>query len=146
MLLTFSKLMRRYKRFFLTVFGILFLGVISTAAMAKGGGGGSDTTAMSLSAISDNISGSVDEIAVILNAICTIAGVGFVIAGIFKFQQHRNNPTQHTVWHAIAPILIGVALGILPHLLTTTNKAVFGSDAPMATTAGSQMRSLISGS
>ncbi len=39
-----------------------------------------------------------------------IAGIGFIIGSIIKFKQHKDNPTQVSIWVPIALLLTGLTL------------------------------------
>jgi len=63
-----------------------------------------------------------------------LAGLGFSIAAIMKFKQHKDNPTQITIGTPIALVLIAAALLFLPSILDVTGYTMFGKQGGM--TAG----------
>jgi intracellular multiplication protein IcmD len=67
--------------------------------------------------------GSVEQMIVVL---CYIAGLGFCGAGILKFKQHKDNPTQVPLGAPIAMIFIAAALIYLPQVIRTTGSTLFG--------------------
>jgi intracellular multiplication protein IcmD len=67
--------------------------------------------------------GSVEKMIVVL---CYIAGLGFAGAGILKFKQHKDNPTQVPLGAPIAMIFIAAALIYLPQVIRTTGSTLFG--------------------
>ena len=44
-----------------------------------------------------------------------------------KFRQHSQNPQQVPMGQAIIPLLVGVMLGVLPSIITITQKSVTGN-------------------
>ncbi len=73
--------------------------------------------------------GSVETMIVVL---CYIAGLGFAGAGILKFKQHKDNPTQVPLGAPIAMIFISAALIYLPQVIKTTGSTLFGGDQESA--------------
>lgn len=97
---------------------------------------------IALSSITANVNTTVSEMAKILTDIALIAGIGFILASLFKFHQHKLNPTQIPISQGVTLLLIGAALTLFVVMLPTAKRAVFGS-APMATIGGSQMTDII---
>jgi intracellular multiplication protein IcmD len=67
--------------------------------------------------------GSVEKMIVVL---CYIAGLGFAGAGIMKFKQHKDNPSQVPLGAPIAMIFIAAGLIYLPQVVRTTGATLFG--------------------
>ena len=101
-------------------------------------------TGLYLSSIQSNLGSSVSQLAIILQDISLVAGIGFVMASFFKFHQHKLNPTQVPISQGITLLLIGAGLLLFPLLLPTATKAAFGTTAISKTTGGN-ITSLISG-
>jgi len=85
-----------------------------------------------LGKIAGNITDSFSNIGKLMVAVAYIAGFGFVIAGIFKFKQHKDNPTQIPMGTPIAMVLIGIALIFLPTLVTSSKQTAFKDMNPVA--------------
>ena len=79
--------------------------------------------------LADNVKASFSSIAELITAAAYVMGFGFVLVAIFKFKQHKDNPTQITIGTPIAMIFIGAAMIFLPSIIKTTGATVFGSDA-----------------
>lgn len=77
------------------------------------------------------ITSSFQSIGQLMMGIAYIAGFGFTIAAIFKFKQHKDNPTQIPIGTPIALLIIGVALIFLPGIIK-----VGGSTAGLTTAGG----------
>ena len=100
--------------------GVLLL-LISGLALAD------DTK--TLGSIASNITGSFRSIGKLMFAVSFIAGFGFLISGIFKFKQHKDNPTQIPMGTPLAMVVIGAMLVFLPSILKPAGKTMFGESA-----------------
>ena len=85
-----------------------------------------EVTATGLGLVAQNISGSFQFIGQLLIGVAYLAGIGFGIASIFKFKQHKDNPTQIPVGTPIALLVIAVALVFLPLLFKPAGETLFG--------------------
>ncbi len=79
--------------------------------------------------IASRITDSFAQIGALIIAVAYIAGIGFVIAAIFKFKQHKDNPTQIPLGTPIAMLVIGIMLVFLPAVFEPAGKTVFGESA-----------------
>lgn len=103
------------------------------------------TSGVQLSDVSKNIQGTVSSLAVILNNVALIAGIGFVMASFFKFHQHKLNPTQVPMSQGITLLLIGAGLTLFPVIIPTAKDAVVGTSAKVSKVSGGDMSTLIGG-
>tara|TARA_Y100000992_G_C21217109_1_gene468473 strand:+ start:341 stop:784 length:444 start_codon:yes stop_codon:yes gene_type:complete len=55
-----------------------------------------------------------------------LAGIAFVVACLFKFKQHKDNPTQVTIGTPFTLLLIGIFMIFLPGLIKPVGETVFG--------------------
>ena len=76
--------------------------------------------------IAENITGSFQQIGQLILAIAFVAGLGFTMAAIFKFKQHKDNPTQIPLGTPIALLGIGVCLIFLPGIIEPAGETLFG--------------------
>lgn len=67
--------------------------------------------------IAKNVTGSFKNIAQLMLAIAYIAGVGFAVAAIFKFKQHKDNPTQIPLGTPIALLAIAISLVFIGYFI-----------------------------
>ncbi|MBN2690014.1 MAG: type IV secretion protein IcmD [Gammaproteobacteria bacterium] len=95
--------------------------------------------------IAQNITSSFKEIGKLMFATAYLAGFGFVIAAIFKFKQHKDNPTQIPMGTPIAMLVIGVALIFLPSIIGPAGSTIF-KDQGVAGGFSGQGISIIPGS
>ena len=97
---------------------LLILGcLISVGAFAA-------ATATSLGGIAEEITKSFLGIGHLMIAISYIAGIGFAIAAIFKFKQHKDNPTQIPLGTPLALLAIAIALVFLPAFFKPAGKTL----------------------
>lgn len=104
---------------------VLFAGSVEVFAASSSGSSGPPSG--SIGTLADTIITSLQSVQDMLIAVCYIAGVGFAGAGIFKFKQHKDNPTQVPLGGPIAMIFIAAALIYLPSVIIATGTTIFGS-------------------
>ena len=63
---------------------------------------------------------SLSSIALFIVGIAFIAGIGFGVATVFKFKQHKDNPQQHTIGNAIMMLMISISLVFFYGILYAT--------------------------
>jgi intracellular multiplication protein IcmD len=71
----------------------------------------------SLGNVAKTVTGSFKDMGKMMVGIAYLGGFGFAIAAIFKFKQHKDNPTQIPLGTPIALLVIGIALIFLPGLI-----------------------------
>lgn len=103
----------------------LFVG--DAFAQAPAGGGGAGGT--NLGTLAQNITGSFQQIGALILAIAFVGGLGFTMAAIFKFKQHKDNPTQIPLGTPIAMLAIGIVLMFLPGIISPAGQTLFGGSA-----------------
>ncbi|MCD6047156.1 MAG: icmD [Gammaproteobacteria bacterium] len=84
-----------------------------------------ETSATDISSLVNNI--QLDVVKPIFNVIISIAylaGAGFVVAAIFKFKAHKDNPTQVTVGTPIMLLFVGIGLLFLPAIVTSVMNSI----------------------
>lgn len=97
--------------------GSLFASMASAAAYVK------------LATVATSVNNTVGNLSTVMVDISVIAGIGFVIAALFKFHQHKQNPQQVQMGQGISLLLIGAGLTLVPLLIPTASVAVFGAAA-----------------
>lgn len=95
--------------------------------------------------IATNITGSFKALGQLVLAIAFLAGIGFVMAAIFKFKQHKDNPTQIPLGTPVAMLVIGIVLMFLPNLIAPAGTTIFGSSATTGGFKGNISSGLIPG-
>jgi len=79
--------------------------------------------------LAGNITGSFQQLGKLMAATSYLAGFGFAIAGVFKFKQHKDNPTQIPMGTPIALLVIGIVLIFLPGIIKPAGVTIFGSES-----------------
>ena len=84
---------------------------------------------VTISAVAGTIGKSVLALGEIISDIALVAGIGFLLASFFKFDQHKKNPTQIPVSQPLTLMLIGAALCLFPTIMPLVQTAAFGPKA-----------------
>lgn len=110
---------------------ILFSGVSFFILLSAICGVASATTIGNIAA---NVNQSFSDIGTLFMAIAYIAGVTCMITSLFKFKQHKDNPTQIPISSPLAMLGMGLFLIFLPFLvqeagITVTGHSSLGQDA-----------------
>ena len=84
-----------------------------------------------------SINDTFTQIANLIGGAAYVAGLGFGMAAIFKFKQHRDNPTQVPVGTPFGMLGVSIMLIYLPSLLTNAGSTVFSSDTATYGVTGS---------
>lgn len=92
--------------------------------------------AQTFGSIAANITGSFASIVKLITGISYLAGVGFGAAGIMKFKQHKDNPTQIPLGQPVALLFISAALIWLPMLIQSAGVSIFGASGGTSAGAG----------
>src|SRR5689334_3494979 len=79
--------------------------------------------------IAERVTTSFQQLGQLMIAVSYLAGIAFAIAGIFKFKQHKDNPTQIPLGTPIALLVIGILLIFLPSFIKPAGTTLFGQDA-----------------
>ena len=85
------------------------------------------TEYQTIGGIASNVTGSFSSVVSLMIAVSYLLGVGFAGAAIFKFKQHKDNPTQIPIGTPIALLVIGIMLIFLPGLIGPIGQSIFGS-------------------
>lgn len=113
--------------------GLLFL-LIAAACFYAGNIFAQGTQQGGISEIAGRVTTMASTLAKMMIAISYIAGIGFVIASLFKFKQHKDNPTQIPLGTPLALLIIGIILVFLPAIFTPVGESIFGGGTKPAGT------------
>ncbi|HLF66771.1 MAG TPA: type IV secretion protein IcmD [Gammaproteobacteria bacterium] len=89
--------------------------------------GATTGTGLTLGGVADQITGSFFQLGKLMIAISYLAGIGFCIASMFKFKQHKDNPTQIPLGTPLALLTLGIILVFMPSLFGPAGTTLFGS-------------------
>lgn len=81
-----------------------------------------------LKGVAGSLKSNFTALAQLITAGAYLAGMGFAMAAILKFKQHKDNPTQIPVGTPIAMLFVAAALLFLPKIMEIAGKSVFGED------------------
>lgn len=101
------------------------MALVAVSVYAPSGSGGS--TGISL--LVENVNGGLVSIAQLISQIGFVAGLCFLIASIFKFKQHKDNPTQVPVGTPLSMVAMAAALMFAGNFIAPFGQTIFGSDA-----------------
>jgi intracellular multiplication protein IcmD len=96
--------------------------------------------------MAESINDTFTQIANLIGGAAYVAGLGFGMAAIFKFKQHRDNPTQVPVGTPFGMLGVSIMLIYLPSLLTESGSTVFSSSAATYGVDGSGFANVGTGS
>ena len=111
----------QWLKLFLIVVGCF----VTSYALAQAAGGGTGD----VGEIAEKVTGSFAKLGKLMVAVAYLAGFGFTIAAIFKFKQHKDNPTQIPMGTPIALLVVGIVLIFLPGIIKSGGATVFGEKA-----------------
>lgn len=114
--------------------GVMFtlLALVSDLAFAVSAPAGG------IGSLANNVKGNFGALAELITAGSYIAGFGFILASIFKFKSHKDNPTQIPIGTPIALLFIGAAMVFLPSLISSAGSSVFGANGTSGGISGVQ--------
>ena len=90
-----------------------------------------------IGAMASRVQGSMANIASLIGSVSYVVGLGFFIACLLKFKQHRDNPTQVPIGMPFTYLGIAVLLVFLPNLVVETGNTVFSNATSYGVTATS---------
>ncbi len=81
-----------------------------------------------IGSMASRLNSSLSSVADLIGSVGYVAGLGFGVASVFKFKQHRDSPTQVPIGTPFGMLGVAVALIYMPQLLTETGASVFSSN------------------
>jgi intracellular multiplication protein IcmD len=108
--------------FILSIVSLLVLILFPDAVLAAAptGGGG-------LPGVKTAAEATSKDILTIIKIVSLVAGVGFILTSLFKFDQHKKNPTQIPMSQPLTLLVIGACLMVLPYIVKEVSGATGGS-------------------
>ena len=127
----------------LSILAMVVMMIATTVSFAQDDSSTASNPDGSFGAMASTVTGQMSAFATLLVAIAYVAGIAFVIVALFKFKQHKDNPTQVPIGTPAMLLFIGIFLIYLPSLIqgggSTAGLSEAGSAAGTAdvTTAAS---------
>jgi intracellular multiplication protein IcmD len=97
---------------------------------------------VSMAAINQNVTDSLQNMASIIHAVSILGGIAFFVAFAFKAKQHRDNPTQVTIGQPLMYLFLAIILATLPWFISSSKQVVYGTSASVSQWDHSQMNTL----
>ncbi len=97
-----------------------------------------------IGSVAENVQGQFGSLADLLGAAAFLAGVGFVVFGIFKFYNYSKNPQdpQNKVGSAVMLVVAGAMMIAVPTVAGVGVVSIFGEDSTRVQIEGEQLRSI----
>ena len=105
---------------------LAMMALFSLSVAYADAGSGPCAHAVGLGALACNVKSSIADFGSLMISIAYLAGIGFGIAAVFKFKQHKDNPQQTPVGTPFAMLGISVVLVFLPGIYAPAGQTLFG--------------------
>ncbi len=80
-----------------------------------------------IAGIANRVAGNLSAIADLVGQIAFVAGMLFFVSAVFKFKQHKDNPTQVPVGTPMSMLAIAAALMFMGNFINPLGETIFGS-------------------
>ncbi len=101
--------------------------------------------AESLGTMASTLTKTFGSVGKAVTALSYIAGLGFAIAAILQFKQHKENPSQTPIGKPVSQILIAAGLLFLPSMFSAVGNTIFKEGGTTAGASGTEITSSTSG-
>ena len=91
---------------------------------------------LTVGSIGSQATKSMQGLSYMINAAALVIGMGFAVGAVFKFKQHKDNPTQIPVGTPVALIFIAAGLLFLPSVFGSLGETLFGGSQEANTVTG----------
>ncbi|MGV3739819.1 MAG: type IV secretion protein IcmD [Gammaproteobacteria bacterium] len=92
-----------------------------------------------LGTMASTLTATFSSVGAAITALSYVAGLGFAIAAILQFKQHKENPSQTPIGKPISQILIAAALLFLPSMFTAVGNTIFSQGGTTAGSSGTEI-------
>ena len=93
----------------------------------------------SLGTMATTLTKTFGAVGLAVTALSYIAGLGFAVAAILQFKQHKENPSQTPVGKPISQVLIAAALLFLPTIFSAVGNTIFSAGGQTAGASGTSI-------
>ena len=97
--------------------------------------------AESLGTMASTLTKTFGSVGKAVTALSYIAGLGFAIASILQFKQHKENPSQTPIGKPVSQILIAAGLLFLPSMFSAVGNTIFKEGGTTAGASGTEIKS-----
>ena len=98
--------------------------------------------APTLGQVASSLANSFKPLGRVLIGVAYLSGIGFAIGSVFKFKQHKDNPTQIPIGTGFALLAIAIILVFLPSIFKPAGKSIFGTNPAAGGFTGSGVNCL----
>ena len=84
---------------------------------------------MDIGDIAEHVTTSFEKIGRLMIGLAYLSGLGFGISAVFKFKQHKDNPTQIPIGTPFALLGVSCILIFLPGIYQPAGNTIFGTDS-----------------
>ena len=100
----------------------LYLAVLSPVVMFAAA---EADTESGIAGIANRVAGNLSAIADLIGQIAFVAGMLFFVSAVFKFKQHKDNPTQVPVGTPLSMLAISAALMFMGNFINPLGETLF---------------------
>ena len=90
----------------------------------------STTSETGIAGIANSVSSNLSAVAKLISQVAFVAGLGFFVSAVFKFKQHKDNPTQVPIGTPMSMLAISAALMFMGNFITPLGQTLFSSANP----------------
>ena len=77
--------------------------------------------------IAKSIEGNLQAVGSLIAQVAFVAGLGFFVSAVFKFKQHKDNPTQVPIGTPMSMLGISAALMFMGNFISPLGETLFGA-------------------
>ncbi|MDC3181191.1 type IV secretion protein IcmD [Gammaproteobacteria bacterium] len=110
--------------------------VLAQEKATAGGGAAGGGAATGIGKVAGTVTGQLEAVGNLIVGIAQVAGLVFMMAGLFKLKQHKDNPQQIPIGTPLTMLVIGACLAFLPSLIETGGETIFGTEKKAGGFAG----------
>lgn len=88
-----------------------------------------DDKATGIAAIADTVKANLSALADLVGQVAFLAGLLFFVSAVFKFKQHKDNPTQVPIGTPLSMLAVSAALMFMGNFITPLGQTLFGASA-----------------
>lgn len=80
-----------------------------------------------LNAVADNLLSHLGSVYTLIGMANYVAGFCFLCVSVFKFKQHKDNPTQQTIGNPLMYLLLAILLMYMANIIKPIGDSLFNS-------------------
>jgi intracellular multiplication protein IcmD len=80
-----------------------------------------------INSVADGLIGQLSSVSSLIAMANYVAGFSFLCVSIFKFKQHKDNPTQQTIGNPLMYLLLAILLMYMANIIKPIGVSLFGT-------------------